>query len=94
MGEDGDTLKDYCCISVKENQEEKYIDFNDILAYKKQENVDETIENLEALSNLIKDVYKKGAPIEYIKSTLDRSLDELYSNENNKETHRILLKKF
>lgn len=76
---------DYSCIRIKENQEEKYIDFNDVLTNKKQENVDEISNDLATLSNMILHFCDKDIPVKFIKNILDETLVELSNKEKSKK---------
>ena len=77
----------FCKKVIAEND---FIDFNDIMINKKQDNVEMIKSSLESLSNMVLSAYEKGVPIEFISSTLDIILLQINSMEDNKS--RILKK--
>lgn len=53
----------------------EYIDFNDIINNKKNDNVDIITNDLNDLSNMIIDLYKKGIPLDAIIESLDKTIN-------------------
>lgn len=68
----------YCyCVREVISDEIKYIDLDDIINNKKQENVDDINNSLNEFSDLIKSLYNSGAPIEAIITTFNTTIKEL-----------------
>lgn len=66
-------------------EDDKYfIDFNDILLGKKQDNVDQINATLDSLANMIITAYESKVPIEAIVSTLENTIKNLISKKENK----------
>ncbi len=61
-----------------------FIDFNDILLGKKQDNVDQINATLDSLANMIITAYESKVPIEAIVSTLENTIKNLISKKENK----------
>lgn len=74
----------YFCKRVSITDEEEFIDFNDILINKNQDQTDQIKESLISLSNMIKDVYKSGVPIDSITDTFENTIEEINSNNKDK----------
>ena len=68
-----------------------FIDINDIINNKKQDNVDYIENYLNEFSNLIKKMYYNGIKIETITSTFNKTIKEL--EKNNEEKEKIQIKK-
>ena len=70
---------------VKENHE--FIDYNDIILNKKQKQVEYIESCLNSISDMILTAYKNGVPADAIKTTLDNTIQEINSKEeeNNKK---------
>lgn len=64
-------------VSIENEQE--FIDFNDIMVDNKQERVDQINASLEALSNMVLTTYESGVPIESIVETLENTIKEITS---------------
>lgn len=65
------------CDRVIVENEEDFINFNDILTNKKQNNIDKISKNLELLSMIINDCYNDGTPIEAIDNTCSDTIKKL-----------------
>lgn len=74
----------FFCNKVAVENEQEFIDFNDIMTGKKQEQVDKINANLESLSNMVLTAYESGAPIEAITYTLENQINEIISKSQNK----------
>lgn len=61
-----------------------FIDFKDILTNKKQDNVNEIINKLNALGEMIQKTYNEGVPLEAINNTVNKTLNELSWQAKNK----------
>lgn len=68
-----------------------FIDFNDIIAGKKQDNVDRINAKLNVLSSIVVKTYESGVPIEALVDTLDDTIDNIASKNNAKT--RVLLRR-
>ena len=66
-----------------------FIEFNDILNNKRQDNVDSINKSLYIISNSIIEAHKNGVPIEAINETVRNTIDFVSSKDNSKK----LLKK-
>lgn len=64
--------------------DKKFIDFNDIIIGKKQDNVDQINATLDSLSNMVITAYESGVPIEAIVSTLDNTIKGITSKKEDK----------
>ena len=62
----------------------EFIDFNDIMIGKKQDNVDQINATLDSLSNMVVTAYESGVPIEAIVSTLDNTIKGINSKKEDK----------
>ena len=80
----------FFCKKVPVENEQEFIDFNDIMIGKKQEQVDRINESLENLSNMVLKVYESGVPIESITYTLENTIKEITSKKEGKS--RLLQK--
>ena len=69
---------------VAQENEHEFIDFNDVMTRKKQEKIDQINASLNSLSNMISTIYENGVPIESIVYTLEKSIKELVSKEEDK----------
>ena len=67
----------FFCNKVAVENEQEFIDFNDIMTGKKQENVDKINASLESLSNMILTAYESGVPIESIIYTIEKTINEI-----------------
>lgn len=74
----------FFCNKVSVEKEEEFIDFNDIMTGKKQEQLDQINANLVSLSNMIVTAYESGVPIEAITYTLENTIKEITSQKGNK----------
>ncbi len=81
----------FYCKKVKVENEQEFIDFNDIMTNKKQEQVAKINTILESLSNMVFTAYKNGVPIEAISSTLEDIIDEITSSKE--DNPKTLIKK-
>lgn len=81
----------FCCRKPF-NKDIKYIDFNDIVNDKKQENVLIIEEGLNKLSNLVYTLYQSGIPLEAITAKLDNILNDI-NTKNNQVNHKTLTKR-
>ena len=75
----------FFCKKVIVNDEniEDFIDFNDIMTNKKQENVDVITDELSRVRNSIMLAYEKGIPAPAIIDTLEDTTKEIVSKGNN-----------
>ena len=71
--------------------DKEFIDFNDIMIGKKQNNVDQINVTLDSLSSMVIDAYENGVPIEAIVSTLDNTIKGIASKKEDKT--KTLVKK-
>ena len=62
--------------------EEEFIDFNDVMNNKKQDNVDEINAALYYLSNYIKTAYESGIPLEAIQNAIDITMKRIEVKED------------
>ena len=69
-------------VSLEDDKE--FIDFNDIMTEKKQDNVDQINTTLESLSNMVVTAYESGVPIEAIINTLDNTIKGITSKKEDK----------
>ncbi len=69
----------FFCKKVSIDNEQEFIDFNDIMVGNKQERVDQINASLEALSNMVLTTYESGVPIESIVETLENTIKEITS---------------
>ncbi len=74
----------FFCNKVAVENEQEFIDFNDIMTGKKQEQVDKINANLESLSNMALTAYESGVPIESITYTLENTINKIISKRKNK----------
>ena len=74
----------FFCNKVSAEKEEEFIDFNDIMTGKKQEQLDQINANLVSLSNMVVTAYESGVPIEAITYTLENTIKEITSQKENK----------
>ena len=73
---------------VKENQE--FIDYNDIILNKKQKQVEYIESCLNSISDMILTAYKNGVPADAIKTTLDDTIQEISSKEEENKKKLLL----
>ena len=81
----------FFCKKVEVENKQEFIDFNDIMTNKKQEQVDKVNTILESLSNMVLTAYKNGVPIEAIRYTLEEIIDEITSSKE--DNPKTLIKK-
>lgn len=74
----------FFCKKVSIVNEQEFIDFNDIMTGKKSEQVDQINAKLDSLAKMVKAIYESGVPIESINYTLENTLKELISQNENK----------
>lgn len=82
----------FFCNRVQIENQKKFIDFNDILNNKNNNNVTTIKNKLNELSNLVVSLYKSGVPLEAIVITLDNTLNEINS-QNDLEHAKVLKRK-
>lgn len=70
--------------------DEEFIDFNDIMIGKEQDNVGRINTELNSLSNKVEETYENGVPIEAIKNVLNNTIAEIKSRENTKALKKSL----
>lgn len=76
----------FFCERIEYTSEQPFIDFNDIMDDKVRDNVKEIEADLDNMSNLVISLYNKGIPLEAIKETLDKTINEIeLSKEKGKE---------
>lgn len=78
--------------SILENEKE-FIDFNDIMTGKKQDNVDYINATLDSLSNMVVNAYESGVPIVAIINTLDNTIRNLSSEKECGQGKQLTRKK-
>ena len=61
-----------------------FIDFNDIMIGRKQDNVDQINATLDSLSSMVLTAYESGVPIEAIVSRLDNTIGDITSKKGDK----------
>ncbi len=83
----GTTVYYLTILSLRRNKE--FIDFNDVLSNKKQENVDAINKSLSTISNDIITAYNNGVPIEAIANTFNSTIERLTS-KNDDETRKLI----
>ena len=64
--------------------EKEFIDFDDIMIGKKQDNVEQINATLDSISNIVITAYENGVPIEAIASTLDNTIRDITSKNDDK----------
>ena len=74
-------------VPIDEN--DYFIDFNDILNNKQQNNVNEINKVLYNLAEMIINAYSKGVPIDAIKSTIDKVINEIIWKEKDKSKIKL-----
>lgn len=67
----------FFCDRIKLDNQRDFIDFNDLLANKKRDNVAEIEKELNNLAYLIKSLYEKEIPVEAIKEVFDMTINNL-----------------
>ena len=76
----------FFCERIEYTSEQPFIDFNDIMDDKVRDNVKKIEADLDNMSNLVISLYNKGIPLEAIKETLDKTINEIeLSKEKGKE---------
>lgn len=75
----------FFCTRVEIQNENEFIDFNDIMNNKEQDNVKEIKEKIDNLSQMITSLCEAGVPYEAIKQTLEAKLYEIQSEIDNKK---------
>ncbi len=81
----------FFCKKVPVENEQEFIDFNDIMTGKKQEEVDRIDASLDFLSEMVLATYESGVPIEAIANKLDSVVKELAVKDEDKA--KTLIKK-
>ena len=71
------------------NDNDYFIDFNDILNNKQQDNVNEINKVLFNLSEMIMTAYSKGVPVDAIKNTTDKVINEIIWKKKDKNKIKI-----
>ena len=71
--------------------DKEFINFNDIMIEKKQDNVDQINAILDSLSNMVITAYENGVPIEAIVSVIDNTIKGITSKKEDKT--KILVRK-
>ena len=74
----------FFCKKVPVESEKEFIDFNDIMTDKNQEQIDLINASLDSLSNMILTIYESGVPIESITYTLKNTINKIISKRENK----------
>ena len=69
------------CSRIEIDKKLNFIDFNDVLTNKKQNNVSKISKELEKITNRIEKAYRSGVPIEAIKNVVETVLDETYEKQ-------------
>ena len=82
----------FFCNRVQIENQKDFIDFNDILNNKTNDNLTTIKNKLNELSNFISSLYKSGVPLEAIINTLDNTLNEM-DPKNNPERAKVLKRK-
>lgn len=72
----------FFCTRVQVENKKDFIDFNDIINNKENDNVAIIKNKLNELSNLVISLYKSGVPGEAIVITLDNALNEINSQDD------------
>lgn len=83
----------FFCRKASIDNPEEFIDFNDIMNDKKQNQVDFITTNLDSLSNMVLTAYENGVPIEAIVNRLDQTIKKINSREEKKSKTLIKSKK-
>ena len=68
--------------------DKEFLDFNDIINGKKQDNVDQINATLDSLSSMVVTAYESGVPIEAITNTLSNTINEITSKKDGKKLVR------
>lgn len=84
---EGQGITVYFCNKSSLKNNEDFIDFNDILSNKKQDNVDLINFTLKTLSSDIKKAYKIGVPLEAIEETFNNTIGHL---KNKRKTKKLI----
>ena len=74
----------FFCKKVPVEKISDFIDFRNIMAGKKEEKANQIDINLDYLSDTIISTYESGVPIESIINTVDKTIKEIISNQENK----------
>ena len=69
-----------------------FIDINDIINDKKQDNTESIMSDLDYLSNTIKNLYKRGVPFEAISKTINMTMREIIDFERDNENPKVYKK--
>ena len=80
----------FLCNKKEIENESDFIDFNDIITNKKQDNVDSINETLNNLSTIVSEAYQNGVPIEAIRNRIDLTIRDL--NKIEKDKHKKLIR--
>lgn len=68
---------EYICSRVEIDKERDYIDFNNIIIGKKEDNVEYIEKQLQSLSNIIVSLHASGVPIESIEATIVNVINDI-----------------
>ncbi len=83
----------FSCKRCPIKNEKEFIDFNDIMNNKKQEQVDRINTCLETISKMVVATYESGVPIESIIYTLDNTIKEIIFQKDKLKEAALKLKK-
>lgn len=81
----------FFCKKISIENDNEFIDFNDILTNKFNPQVDIINTKLRILSDIMITTYKSGVPIQAITSTLDSTINEINSQKDNNP--KVMIKK-
>ena len=81
----------FYCERVSLDNQKKFIDFNDIMTGKKQDNVNQINEALDSISNTIIKAYKSGISIDLIISAINDAIKEITPKTSDKD--KVLVRK-
>lgn len=68
-------------IKIILEEDKDFIDFNDIMTLKKQDNVDKINTILDSLSSMVIATYESGVPIDAIVNKFDNTIEEITSKK-------------
>lgn len=74
----------FFCTKTTFDNENKFIDFNDIMCQKKQANVDKINSILDTLASMVVNAYENGVPLESMVIKIDKTLRELGSRQEDR----------
>ena len=72
--------------------DDSFIDINDVITNKKQDNVDSITSDLNYLSDTINNLYKRGVPLEAISTIINKTISEIVRYEKDNEP-KVYIKK-